>query len=240
MKKLTKKEKEFLEDVQHLQEEYQPTAHTSTEKDDSDINPTWEAEWKDFIKYDQDWAPEYFFDLMMYKLKKMELFYRTFSHAAPESLLPIRHTLYEAIRLGEAALKTKEKADHSTEITLWSNKHMYEWIEIIPCNPDDPLIKKILKEKDKNKDKVLYKTPEILEADKTGYGSYLSDIATIWCDQNEHKEFKDVIFTHCSRWDHKWNYWIWKYRRKKIYKQAQKARDKFFLYVSRNMDYWWD
>lgn len=209
---------DFLAELKAIQAEHAPK-----EKPRSYINSQWQAEWKDFIKYDMDWDDGFLMDLILYKLQKMKAWFSHFGMSIDEEREKIVAEIDEAIRLYNYAQDT----DFDASVMEWGNKHLFNWVEI--------------REGDfMHSGKLLYKTEKV----KTGKNKELNFLknqeADEWCKANGHKNYKDVHYTYCSRWDCFINKYIWKYKLNKAYKAEQKAYDDFFLYVSRHFRGWWD
>jgi len=209
---------DFLAEIKELQKEHAPK-----DKPRSYVNSQWQAEWKDFIKYDMDWDHGFLMDLILYKLQKMKAWFSRFGMTAEEERGKIAAEIEEAIRLYNYAQDT----DFDDNVYTWANKHTYSWVEI---HEGDCM----------HSGKLLYKTKEIRDDRKEELNFLKNQEADDWCKANGHKNYKDVHYSYCSRWDCFINKYIWKYKLRKAYKAEQKAFDDFFLYVSRHFRGWWD
>lgn len=211
---------DFLAEIKGYQKEHAPTY-----KPRSSINSQWQAEWKDFIKYDMDWDWGFLTDLILYKLQKMRAWFSRFGMTEDAAREKITAEIDEAIRLYNYAMDT----DFDKEVMEWSEKHSYRWVEIREY--DGHIM---------HSGKVLYKTSKVREDKEPSYHFLENKEADEWCKANGHKAYKDVIYSYCSKWDYKINYYIWKYKMHKAWKREQKAFDTFFLYISKHFREWWD
>lgn len=204
-----KRKKYYYHQLKKLQKEYRPAKEYQT-------NPTWKKEWLPFIAKDHDWDWGYLFDLILYKLEKMQLSLCLFSIGTEEWFSRIHAELQEAIDLGHKILDTESVAnspsyiflkDNVTNYTVIFSKETHETLATLP-----------------NKDNELF--ADCKEARK-------------WREEHGYK-LEDVYFGHRSLWNSKEAEQHYKEMCDNEEKQLQEDYDKFFQLIAKNLKGWWD
>ena len=209
------KDKLFNKKLKEIQKSHKP------QKWEARNRYNWKKEWGPFIKYDADWGPEYFLDLIIYKLEKIYLSLDTYSLEVRETLNVTLAKLKETIDLG----KYIQNHDYYEKSLKWGDDHCAHVILIYKKETDE-LLGKIVQNKS--------------DFDDKDYLELLLGTKAIekWASEN-HYNNSDIYAAYTGEWDSKESYRTWKRLLNKIQKERQKDLDKFFMMISRNYGKWW-
>lgn len=189
-------------------------------------NKHWKREWAEIVKYDWDFDYDFLLNIILYKLKKMQLYLTTNPSSTHEWFDRIHREIDEAIKLGEKL----QTYDYMKEAHDFLRKNTTPYVSIFENNLRGKELGKIMLPK--------HPDPEDCEDILEEYFGH-DDLIDKWCKEQP-IDRACVVCAYGSNWDSDAAEKEWKRKVRDAEKQEQKDREAFFLYIARHLVHWWN